>query len=327
MCSVPAASHADSGAGYPRDDSSYLYELTPETVSTCALLQKEFSLLKKDSDAEWSRRHMAMSLTWQQLLRTISPEDLDPMAKLASEEAALSATLAKQADPAAYLAEQSRVCEIVATIHSETFNGATLDIEDTDPELFAGYAAKKNQSGLDEFPEPPTKTLTFGDWNFEAKGNSCIATHTFDDGAVLQLGLTNFFDGALRFTWDGLPELDAESEEGADEYEVQMARHRAGSAFDDDYNTIMAEGVTFENYPGTALFVDDKLIAGPAGEGASHGQRYIFGPYMQSNYYNMLPLGTEIRVKVLGKDTHSVKIDDPAMWNEISNCMAQYPYG
>ncbi|MDN3647064.1 hypothetical protein QWY75_12700 [Pontixanthobacter aestiaquae] len=315
------------GPGHGRDDSRYLYAVTSETAARCAVLQNEFSARQREANPEWSRRHTAMSLTWQQLVRELAPDDTALIAKATARDPKLTAELDKHDDPLMLLAERSRICEVTATVNSLSYNGATFVIEEQNPEIFADFAAKANQSGLEEFPEPPTKSIKFGDWLFEAKGNSCSATRTMRDGAVLTLGFTNFFDGSLKFEWDGLPELDGQSEEGEEEYEAMMRRHMAGYASDNDFGPVIAEGFTFATYPGTALFVDDKLIARPFGEGMSDGRKYYFGAYTQANYYNMIPTGKEVVVKVLGEETHRVRIDDPAMWNEMSNCMAQYPYG
>lgn len=323
----PGAAIAGNGPTYERDDNRYLYALTAEKAAYCAALQNAFSVRQKNADPEWSRRHKAMALTWQQLVRDLAPDDGPLITKAANPDEALNDQLDAQENPLAALVEHSQVCEVTAAVNGLAYNGAAFVVQDTAPAIFADSSANKNQSGLKNFPEPPTKNISFGAWEFAANGNSCRAVHTFADGAVLTLGFTNFFDGSLSFEWDQLPRLDAQSEGAEGEYEAMMAKHRAGYETDEDNNPIIKNGYTFATYPGTAFFADDRLVTAPFGEGMSDGQKYVFGPYVQSNYYNLLPLARELIIKVLGKETHRVKLDNPAMWNEISNCMAQYPYG
>lgn len=307
----------------PRDDSRYQYGLTLDAVIDCMLIQNTLTQLKEESDPEWYRRHFAMTLTWQALAEKlnggpVSQEAIDARVK------ALEAFEVPGLDDLSELAFAARPCEIIRHIHEDYYD-ALADIEDVNPALFADFAAKKNQTGADEYPDLPAKQINFGDWTYESRGNGCIATHMFEDGAMLRLGFTNFFDGGLTFEWDELPPIDID----ADDYAAQFEPHNAGATTDEEtYADIYAEGVNYDNYPGTALFIDEQVIGGmnPA-SGRSQGTRYVFGETIQRPYYNAFPAGKELTIKVLGKETHRVSIDNPALWNEMSNCMAQYPFG
>ena len=292
-------------------EGGYKYALTLPAAQRCRDVQERLSAAKQTSDATWSRYHKAMALTWDRVA-----DGLGDTGK-STPSAALRSASIKQ------LAEMAKPCEVLSRIH-EPYSAASFDIEESDPILFADNAARKFQTG-GEPAELPRKQITFDAWEFEARGNSCLATHTFEDGATLRLGMTNFFDGAITFEWDELPSIDVE----ADDYEEQLQPHGKGSASDEDtYARIYAQGFNYANFPGTAIFVDRQIIASmnPA-SGNTSGTRYVFGEAIQKPYYNTLPAGKMLTIKVLGKETHRLNIDDPAFWNEMSNCMAQYPFG
>lgn len=307
----------------PRDDSRYLYALTTQSAVDCALMQQTLSTLKKDSDHEWYRRHFAMALTWQAVAEKLNGGPL-PQSFYDSRAEALAAMEAPGLDDMAELAYFSRACEVMRNIHDEYYD-AIGPLEDKNPDIFADKAALKIQTGDDTYPDPPRKTLTFGDWAFEARGNSCIASHTFKDGATLKLAFTNFFDGVLAYEWKKLPKFDNE----ADDYNKQFERHLVGVGYDEEtYARILAPGVTYDNFKGTALFIDRQIVAGMnAASGRTNGTSYFMGEAIQRPYYGKFPAGREVTIKVLGKETHKVAIDNPSMWNEISNCMGQYPFG
>ena len=307
----------------PRDDSRYLYALTRESAVDCALMQQTLAILKKDTDHEWYRRHFAMALTWQAVAEKLNGGTL-PESFYEARGAALSSMEAPGLDDLSEVAFFSRPCEVMRNIYDDYYD-ATGPLEKQSPEIFADNAAMKNQTGADNYPDPPRKSLTFGQWSFEARGNACTATHTFKDGAVLKLAFTNFFDGVLAFEWNKLPKFDNE----ADDYVEQFERHLVGIDHDKEtFARILKPGVTYANFKGTALFIDREIVASlNAASGRTNGTSYFMGEAIQRPYYSRFPAGREVTIKVLGKETHKVSIDDPAMWNEISNCMGQYPFG
>ena len=86
--------------------------------------------------------------------------------------------------------------------------------------------------------------------------------------------------------------------------------------------------MTYDTFKGTGLFIDRQLVASlNSASGRTTGKTYYLGESIQRPYYNRFPAGREVTIKVLGKETHKVSIANPAMWNEISNCMGQYPFG
>ena len=311
-----SAQEAETGHG-----NRYRYELTLERAMDCALTQNVLRQAKAETDPEYARYHDAIALTWLTMAEDMHGTQLTPE-ELNAHWGRLTSTVPDGTELIPLLEEMSRPCEIMSNLYSEVFIATANRLAELNPETFADRAAFKNQTAGD-YPDPPVKELLFGDWFFFARGNSCLASHAFDDGAVLTFAFTNFFDGRITFEWDGLPHLDQEAED----YEDQLAPHQLGEASDENFAAIFADGITYENYPGTAVFVDNTLISGPNGGGVIDGQKYVFGAYIQRPYYNKLPLGRELSIKVLGQETHRVRIDDRAFWNEMSNCMAQYPFG
>ena len=306
-----------------RDDSRYLYALTTESAVDCALLQQTLSTRKQAADHEWYRRHFAMALTWQAVAEQLNGGPV-PDSVYDARAAALSTMKAPRLDEIAELAYFSRPCEVMRNIHEQYFD-AIGPLEKANPEIFADKAALKIQTGAETYPDPPRKTLTFGEWTFEAVGNSCIASHTFKDKAKLMLVFTNFFDGVLAFEWSKLPPFDNE----ADDYSAQFERHLVGVDYDEEtFARILKPGVTYDSFQGTGLFVDRQMVASlNSASGRTTGRTYYMGESIQRPYYNKFPAGREVTIKVLGKETHKVSIANPAMWNEISNCMGQYPFG
>lgn len=314
---------AAQAAEPPRDDSRYLYALTKEAAVDCALMQQTLSTAKKPTDHEWYRRHFAMALTWQAVAEKLNGGPL-PDSFYEARAEILTGMEAPGLDDIAEVEFFSRPCEVMRHIHSEYYE-AVDQLEPQHPEIFADKAAMKNQTGADSYPDLPRKTLVFGAWSFQAAGNGCTATHSFKDGAVLKLAFTNFFDGVLEYDWKKLPKFDNE----ADDYVEQFERHLVGVGYDEEtYARALEPGVTYANFKGTGLFIDGAIVASlNGGSGRTNGTSYFMGETIQQPYYNKFPAGRDVTIKVLGKETHKVSIDNPAMWNEISNCMAQYPFG
>ncbi|MDX2288923.1 MAG: hypothetical protein NW217_08905, partial [Hyphomicrobiaceae bacterium] len=278
---LAAVPYPAMAAGPARDDSRYQYALTLDAAMDCALIQQTLSTMKKDSDPEWYRRHFAMAATWQAVA-----EQLNGGAPSDEAYAARANTLNARHDPAlddlTEITGWAQPCEVMRQIHEEYYSALDA-LEPQYPDLFADNSGKKNQTGTDVYPDLPRKTLTFGDWAFAASGNQCRLTHTFADGAVLTLGFTNFFDGELTFAWKRLPKLDPER----DDYAAQIAPHLKGTASDEEtFATILANGVTYESFPGTAIFVDHRIVGTMnPNSGRSSGQSYAFGEAIQHPYY------------------------------------------
>lgn len=335
MKCVPFAATAAFGLGLSmpamaqdqtRDDSRYLYQLTPDSAVDCAMVALAMRDAKSESDAEWSRFHNAISLTWFGLANQIHGADLpDAMIDNAVER------LRNETDGNPYdldvLPGLAQPCEIMSNLYGEKYRTAANLLEEAEPEIFADRAAMKNQTG-GTYPDSPTKELIFGDWFFFARGNSCIASNVrFEPGEMI-FRFTNFFDGEMTLEWDGLPEISEELD--GDAYEAAVKAHRVGVGYsddEDDYLPRIAEGYTYETFPGTGIFIDNVLIATVDGHGKTLGKKYSLGGTLQRPYYNMMPLGSELSIKVMGEETHRIRIDNAAFWNEMGNCMAQYPFG
>lgn len=309
-----------------RDDSRYRYALTQDAAMDCTLVHDIWSRAVEKTDPEVSRQHLAMLFSWMAIAdkfngAEITPDEFNARYPALAARAGIKEFTGEAQLTLDVIRPLARTCEIISNLHDE-YLAAVSEQAEKYPETFADKAAMKSQSG--EVPlDLPAKTLTFRDWEFNAKGNSCIAVHEFDDGTRLTLGFTNFFDGAIRLEGKKLPKLDPE----ADDYDELYAKHSAGGDYDEEtFRATFAEGVTYADYPGTAIFVDELPLA-LMQHGAGAERQYLFGAYVQGPYYNALPLGKELTIKVLGKTRYSLAIDDPAFWNEMSNCMAQYPYG
>lgn len=302
---------------------TYKYDLTAQSAYECGLLQAYAARLTETSSPEWSKRHSAMNAAWMGVAvlengGAIAPDIVNRWAD--SVDAKLGP------DKSAYTLERVtrllKPCEVMAALHREDYAEAIRIGKNTRPELFADDAAFKRQIG-GEYPEAPTKELSFGDWFFFAKGNLCFAASPKSEKGQLTLGFINFFDGSLRLEGDNLPELTEAN------YETEMPKHQAGISWSKDEDVflpVLDEGVTYDTFQGTAIFVDQQPVAMLNGEYLSMGTKYIFGAHIQRPYFNLMPVGRELTVKVLGEETHRFPIDT-ALWNEIAECMAQYPFG
>lgn len=316
---IAGSAAADTGQPSTQADS-YRYALTAEKAHECSLAQGVLSTQKAESNPEWSRNHKAMATVWALLARDLKgggwsrEESAQALAKIRQELPGNQLT-------SAGLTEWVKDCQIIKSLNS-AYNVIAMQANEDMPELFAGDAGRKLQTA-GEFAETPSKDLSFEDWTFTARGNSCRAVHQSETGAKLTFGFTNFFDGSISLEWDQLPILDMES----DDYYDDLRPHREGGAFDDESGaSIFAEGVTYDSYPGTGIFVDGELVA-QITDAVGGPQEYVFGAYIQDPYYNQLAQGQQLTIKVLGKEILAMDNSDPAFWNEMSNCMAQYPFG
>ena len=89
---------------------------------------------------------------------------------------------------------------------------------------------------------------------------------------------------------------------------------------------MIADSFDYSTFPGTAIFADGKLVESLS-FGGTNGQTYNFGYLMQGSFYNRLAGAEVVTIKVLGAEALRLRFDDPGLWNEMSNCIAQYPSG
>lgn len=174
-----------------------------------------------------------------------------------------------------------------------------------------------------EPPPIPEKDLAFGDgWTFQSRGNNCTATRMLGKDLTLRLAFTNFEDGYVWLSGKGLPAI------GDDE----GAKHEkgAGSVEDAEGNYVDAldGGVTYASFPGTAIFVDGHVAARFVyGETAGGKTSYKLG-HLQSAVWPRLKAGREMRVKLLGKEVAVVQLSGATgLWDEMQDCISQYPNG
>lgn len=314
-CAPVDAQTSLSNASQPK----YKFELTPRSAHDCGTIHLIASEGKATSDPERSREHGAMSMAWFTTVALLESDAFSDQESGAMTGAILE-RLGASENPSALANELMKPCEVMSTLYRSTYMRAVEIAEEGDAALFADGAAFKRQVD-GEIPEAPTKELQFADWTFFARGNLCIAAKQFDDGARLMFRFTNFHDGSISFEWDGLPMMDAES----DEYDVMFDRHREGIDVSGDIDSF-TEGVNYANFPGTSVFVDEKPLTVLI-DGQTDKQDYRFGAGIQSMYYTRLPTAREFSIKVLGKETHRIRIDNAQLWNEMSECVAQYPFG
>ena len=174
-----------------------------------------------------------------------------------------------------------------------------------------------------EPPPIPEKDLAFGDgWTFQSRGNNCTATRMLGKDLTLRLAFTNFEDGYVWLSGKGLPAI------GDDE----GAKHAkgAGSVEDAEGNYVDAldGGVTYASFPGTAIFVNGHVAARFVyGETASGKTSYKLG-HLQSAVWPRIKAGKEMRVKLLGKEAAVVQLSAATgLWDEMQDCISQYPNG
>jgi len=178
-----------------------------------------------------------------------------------------------------------------------------------------------------EPPPIPRKDLRFGDgWTFQSRGNNCTALRPLGKGMTLRLGFTNFEDGAVSLLGPALPPIP---EEQAD---ALTAKHMKGSTVGEDAEGYPVDqfdpGVTYANFPGTAMFVDGGIAArfdfGLTEDGAT---TYRLGT-LQSRIWPLLKAGKDLRIKILGKEVPPIRLDAAGgLWKEMQTCIDQYPDG
>ena len=319
-CAPPAL---ETNTNQAAPSAAYKYQLTAKTAYECGVLHAYAQKLKAATNPEWATNHKAMNAAWMGVAieRNIGEFKTGVIDRWADE---LDDRIGRQGSTVELepVLKALEPCEVMSTLYRGDYDEAVRRGEATRPELFPEGAAFKLQTG-GEVPDAPEKELTFDDWFFFARGNLCFAAPTDTQNGKLTLGFINFFDGSLTLEGDNLPELTE------DNYETEMPKHQAGISWsreEDVFLPVLDEGVTYDSFQGTAIFIDQKPVAMLNGEYLSMGTKYVFGAHIQRPYFNLMPIGRELTVKVLGKETHRFPIK-PALWNEIAECMAQYPFG
>lgn len=316
------ASAQDSSA--PTD---YQYALTYESAGECMIIQNNLREMLLESDPERARKHQAMSYTWLTVADRIkgsemTQEDANAMAERVNARLAA----APLEDDVAMFARLARRCEIISSLHYE-YSNVVRDHQEQYPELYADRVAMKLQTG-GEPADPQPRELEIDGWTYSARGQMCLAVKDLGDGAEFSFRFTNFGDGGMRLVWDRLPALDMEAEPvgGVDLYEQAIEQHRQGLAYSETDPWAFADGVDYDSFPGSAIFADGKPVAALS-DGISDGTEFYFGAHIQSSYYNHLAEAKVLTVKILGEETHRITFDSGALWNEMSECVAQYPFG
>lgn len=303
---IPVGASAQGTAS--TQQQGYLYHLTQQSAYDCATIQANLKELAATDYPDVSRAHAAMNITWHSLARELKGSELGDEDYDASA-ARLIARLPEGPISYASLAELAKPCEIMSNLHSEYFEMSVKQAQYFQ-DIFADRAALRNQAGGETLPAP-VKDLVIDGWIFSARGNLCLAGYAFDDGAALTFMFSNYSDGSIKYSWDGLPELDFDD----DNYDELVKRHSEGRT-----------GARFSDYPGTAVFADGKFVAAMSA-GMSNGHEYSFGHGFQGQYFGTLAGSQELSVKVLGKQTHTITFNGAELWNEMAECVAQYPFG
>lgn len=303
------------------------HDLTAESAIRCGALQQFLIPVSADNPVQ-ARRHEAMMLTWYAVGKRLSANEAAAKSVFEKVAADLGASLPPEsAGDAAFITavrDGLKPCGVMRVLNNDLYREEAEKWLVADPVLFADRAAYESQTGL-PVPPQPEKRLSFGPWTLDATGSRCTANLTFSPGQIFTLGLTTFDDGNLRLASPALPRLDYATEDSG---EKALAAHQAGTTVNEDYVSVLAVGVTRENYPGTALFLDGEFLSAfmdyPE---TAEPVTYVFGG-LQKHFYPRLRLGRELEVVVLGKEKFRFRIDgDDAFWDELDNCVAEYPNG
>lgn len=304
-------------------------QLAYQEAARCGVLNSLMGVLV-EGDPEQVRTREAMALTWFAL-----GGDGSALSE-AEQTAAFDAVHTEEgeavvAQPAAGTARADHLllrlkdCDKLRRAHASDYADMAALLATAAPEKFAGDIALGRQGK--EPPPIPRKDLSFGDgWTFQSRGNSCIATRDIGKGMALRLGFTNFSDGNIMLSGPALPRIDeAKAEELA-------ARHAKGAGFVEDAEGNLPDrldpGVSYANFPGTALFVDGgiaaRFIYGLTEDGETS---YRLG-HLQSEVWPKLKAGKVLTVKILGKEVGALRLDAAdGLWAEMQSCIDQYPDG
>ena len=301
--------------------------LSAEAAMRCGVLNSLMGVLE-EGDAEKSRARNAMALTWFSLAGDMQHVD-EAERKAAfdrahNEEGEAVIALPAEGDARAqHLLKRLNGCDVLKKAHLDDFRVMADFLATADAAQFAGDAALGRQGK--EPPPIPRKDLTFGDgWTFHSRGNNCTAMRPLGTGLTLELRFTNFNDGSIWLSGDGLPPVPE------DQVEALEARHRKGVVLDEtgDAGWQLAPGTRYINFAGTGLFTDGALTAhydfGLTEDGVT---RYRLGS-IQSLYWDEIKAGKELRVKLLGREVGVIPmVAARGLWAEMQTCIDQYPDG
>lgn len=318
LIAAPPAAAADDDAPSP---------LVYQEAARCGVLNSLMGVLV-GGEPEAARTREAMALTWFALggdksMLSEAEQNATFDAIHNEEGEAVVAQPAEGSARADHLLLRMKACDKLRNAHQNAYRDMAELLALAAPEKFAGDVALGRQGT--EPPPIPRKDLTFGDgWTFQSRGNGCTAMRPLGKGVTLELRFTNFNDGAIWLSGDGLPSVP---EGQADTLE---AKHRKGSVLDEvgDAGWQLAPGMTYANFPGTGLFTDGTLTAhydfGATEDGAT---RYRLGS-VQSLYWPELKAGQAVRVKILGKEAAAIALSAAdGLWTEMQTCIDQYPDG
>ncbi len=305
------------------NNETYRYTLTSDVAMRCSVMQSIVAHAHRErGETELARQHEAMEYAWYGIGISMSATNEEATANYDKATALIEKEDSGEIGDEAYARIQLQPCAVLKNINFSAYQDGIRGWKEVRPELFTDNAVMKSQTGL-ETPALPTKVKMFGDWTFRARGNACTAMLPLGNDAKLILGFNNFEDGRITLSDPKLPKIDYND----DNVEAVEEKHRAGATSDDDFIPMMEAGLTYETYPGTALFIDEKLSAGyyQLWEGREPTS-YMLGS-LQSYFYPMFPVGKTASIKVLGKEKYRFSIDNPGLWNEMSECIGQYPNG
>lgn len=306
--------------------------LTQEAAMRCGVLNSLMGVLE-EGDAEKSRARNAIALTWFSL--GSNAEGADEAAgkaafdRVHNEEGEEVVALPAEGDARAeHLLKRLDACDALKYAHAPAYRSMADFLATADAAQFAGDAALRRQGK--EPPPIPEKDLSFGDgWTFQSRGNSCTAVKMLNPDLELRLGFNNFEDGAVWLTGSKLPPFPDEDIDAA------VAKHDKGAVEDEaaageDGIPVyaFAPGVSYANYPGTALFVDGKIAARIVYGATEEGETAYRIGHLQSWVWPKLKAGKELRAKVLGKEMGVVQLPAAGgLWAEMQACIDQYPEG
>jgi len=133
-----SAQQAETGHG-----NQYLYELTVERATDCALMQNVLRQTKAEADPEYSRFDDAIALTWLTMAENMAGTQFTPD-QLNAHLERLTGTVPDGMDLIPQLEEMSRPCEIMSNLYSDLYIEAANALAEQRPEIFADRAAFKN---------------------------------------------------------------------------------------------------------------------------------------------------------------------------------------
>lgn len=306
--------------------------LTAEAAMRCGVLNSLMGVLE-EGDAEKSRARNAIALTWFSLandMRHVDEAERKAVFGRVHEEEgeAVVALPAEGNARAEHLLTRLDACDDLKYAHAPAYRSMADFLATADAAQFAGDAALRRQGK--EPPPLPEKDLVFGDgWTFQSRGNNCTAVKMLNKDLELRLGFNNFEDGAVWLTGSKLPPFPDEDVDAA------VAKHDRGAVEDEAAAGedgipvyVYAPGVTYANYPGTALFVDGKIAARIVYGATEEGETAYRIGHLQGWIWPKLKAGQELRAKVLGKEVGVVQLPAAGgLWAEMQACIDQYPEG